>query len=114
MKKIIFFILVSLLAYNGCKDDPASPGGGIPPQNEVWMTGNSFSPSTITVAPGTTIRWVNKDGVSHTVTSSSASLAFESGTIGNNGTFSFKFDSVGTFPYFCRFHSGMTGRVVVQ
>jgi plastocyanin len=80
--------------------------------NEVLIQGNAFSPGTITIAAGTTIKWTNKDGVNHTVTSDSG--LFDSGSFGNGGTFSRQFNTAGTFPYHCTIHSGMLGTVIVQ
>jgi len=80
--------------------------------NEVWIQGSAFTPATITVSAGTTIKWTNKDGMSHTVTSTTA--LFDSGTIGNNGTYSHQFNTIGTFPYYCTIHTYMTATVVVQ
>ncbi len=80
--------------------------------NEVIMSGSAFTPSTITVTAGTTVKWTNSDGVNHTVTGNTG--IFNSGTVVNNGTFSFTFTAAGTFPYHCTLHSGMTGTVVVN
>ena len=35
----------------------------------VNITGSQFSPNSTTMKPGGTVRWVNNDGFSHTVTS---------------------------------------------
>ena len=89
------------------KGDSAGPG-----MNEVWIQGMAFSPSIITVTAGTTIIWTNKDGVAHTVTSSTG--LFDSGTIGTNKTFSLTFSTTGTFQYYCTVHPSMVASVVVN
>lgn len=83
-----------------------------PPANEVFMTGNKFVPSTITVTAGTTVKWTNKEAVIHTVTSDNG--VFNSVDLGMNQEFSFKFTTVGTYPYHCIHHLGMNGAVIVQ
>ena len=88
------------------------PGSGSPGPNEVWMKDIAFNPSTITVTAGTTIKWINKDPVSHTVTSDDG--LFDSGTIASGGTYTHQFDNAGTYPYKCTIHQGMTGTVVVN
>ncbi|OFX38777.1 MAG: hypothetical protein A2X05_04810 [Bacteroidetes bacterium GWE2_41_25] len=97
-------------------DDTPGPGGKpnvtVPGANEVWIQGTSFTPETITVIAGTTITWTNKDGIIHTVTSSTE--LFDSGNIASNGTYSFKFNTAGSFPYFCKVHPTMTAKVVVN
>lgn len=116
----IIFLLVILNISNNCSkdtmDDTPGTGGNpalkLPGPNEVWIQGSAFSPETITVTTGTTITWTNKDGVIHTVTSNTG--LFDSGNIGNNGTYSLKVTAAGTFPYFCKLHTTMTGTVVVN
>ena len=71
----------------------------------------AFNPEKITVPVGTTITWTNKDSAPHTVTSNNG--AFNSGTLGNGGTFQFTFNTVGTFDYHCNIHRSMTATVIV-
>jgi len=93
-------------------------GGGGPGPNEVWMQNTAFNPSTITVDAGTTITWTNKDNMTHTVTSGTPGNPngiFNSGNMGNNATFSFTFNTAGTYSYYCIPHSSsMHGTVVTQ
>jgi plastocyanin len=98
-------------AYDTNTPPPPGPKGG-PGTNEVWIQGMAFTPSTITVAAGTTIKWTNKDAVNHTVTSDTG--LFESGSMGDGATFSLMFDTPGSFPYHCAVHPGMKATVVVN
>jgi plastocyanin len=84
----------------------------VPGTNEVFIQDMTFNPGTITVAANTTIKWTNKDGVAHTVTSTTG--LFDSGTISANGTYTFTFAAAGTFPYYCTVHPSMTGTVKVN
>ncbi len=79
---------------------------------DVAISGFAFSPSSVQINVGDTVRWTNSDSAAHTVTSDTS--AFGSGTLSQNQTFSFTFTSAGTFPYHCGFHPGMTGSVSVQ
>jgi plastocyanin len=54
---------------------------------------------------------VNQDGVDHTVTSTGG--LFDSGNLESGDDFEYRFDTAGTFPYFCTLHPSMTGEVVV-
>ncbi len=76
------------------------------------MQNNMFSPATITVALNTTVKWTNKDAITHNVTSNDN--VFASGNITGGGTYSYQFTVAGTYPYKCTLHSNMTGTVVVQ
>ena len=83
-----------------------------PGTNEVWMQSLAFVPATKTVSVGTTITWTNKDSDTHDVVSNTG--AFTSSSFGLNGTFSYQFNTVGTYTYKCTFHSGMNGTIIVQ
>jgi plastocyanin len=76
------------------------------------MGAAGFAPNPITVAVGTTVTWTNNDSTGHTVTSNTG--AFDSGALGAGKTFSFTFQTAGTYQYHCTFHAGMVGSVVVQ
>ena len=87
-------------------------GKGGPGENEVWIQNFAFNPATITVPVNTTVKWTNKDGVTHTVTSDAG--IFNSGNLGANATFSYKFTAPGSYPYKCTIHTYMTGTVIVN
>jgi plastocyanin len=79
----------------------------------VSMQGNHFVPSSITVAVGTTVTWINKDNVTHTVTSEDN---FSSGDVIPGNNYSYTFKTAGTYSYYCKYHKlmGMTGKIIVQ
>ncbi|HWP43759.1 MAG TPA: cupredoxin domain-containing protein, partial [Blastocatellia bacterium] len=83
-----------------------------PPQAEkatVKMTVDlTFEPKTLTVAPGTTVEWVNEGG-RHTVESDDGK-SFKSDVIPSGGRFEFKFDKPGRYPYHCGFHGEKGGK----
>ncbi|MFO0753949.1 MAG: S-layer homology domain-containing protein [Thermodesulfovibrionales bacterium] len=85
---------------------------------DVSMQDFSFSPQSITVSVGDTVRWTNNQGT-HTATSGtncSPDGTWDSGILAQSQSFSRTFTEAGTFPYFCSLHcgSGMTGTVVVN
>jgi plastocyanin len=81
---------------------------------EVKIDNFSFSPATLTVAPGTTITWTNRDDIPHTVVNSDDPRAFKSKVLDTDEKFSYTFTKAGTFAYFCSMHPKMTGTVVVK
>ena len=72
-----------------------------------------FSPDVITVAPGTTVHWTNRDDIPHTVVSDDKTT-FKSKVMDTDEQFSYTFTKAGTYSYFCSIHPHMTGKVVVQ
>jgi plastocyanin len=83
----------------------------------VNAAGTSFSPATVTVPVGATVRWVNGGGT-HTVTPVNPGQpgAWASAGLGVGATFQHVFAAAGTFNYFCQPHQGMgmTGTVTVS
>ncbi|MSQ21985.1 MAG: hypothetical protein EXR53_01585 [Dehalococcoidia bacterium] len=78
-----------------------------------------FSPEPATITVGDTITWTNNSGVTHTTTNGVRG----SGTAGNiwdqtvssgSSSTTVAFNSTGTFNYFCSFHSGMDGTIIVE
>ncbi len=90
-------------------------GGGT--QQDIQVLGAAFNPSEVTVAVGTTVRWINNLNTPHTITPDVAGQAgaWPSQNIDGAGTtYSFTMNTAGTYNYHCNIHAGMTGRVVVQ
>jgi plastocyanin len=72
----------------------------------------AFDPPNATVAPGTSVTWVNDDQVPHTATANDG--AFDSGTLQPGQSYSFAFDKPGTYTYHCNIHPDMTATVSVS
>lgn len=92
----------------------ASTGGAsmaAPTPVTVMIDNFTFSPAEITVAPGTTVTWVNHDDIPHTVVDTKK--GFRSKALDTDDSYSFTFSSAGSFDYFCSLHPHMTGKVVV-
>lgn len=111
MKQPILAALCAVLVA-GCGDygSPDVPAG----PNEVVMQGESFSPSTRSVASGTRVTWVNRDGQAHTTTRGAGQESWNSGVLNANQSFSHTFDTPGTYPYECTLHPGMNGSIIVN
>jgi plastocyanin len=71
-----------------------------------------FTPKEITVTPGTTIRWINKDETPHTLKASDGS--FVSKAMDTDDKYEHTFATEGDFSYFCTLHPFMTGVVHVH
>jgi plastocyanin len=100
----------SLAACDHC-GRPVKKAAPRPAGNDIWLHDSFYAPLTIRVSPGSTVRWVNQAFHRHTVTSSTG--LWDSGPLERGQAFALKFDEPGTFHYFCRFHSGMRGTVIV-
>jgi len=79
---------------------------------DVKIDNFSFTPATITIPVGTTVRWTNRDDIPHTVVSDDQK--FQSKALDTDDQYSYTFTKPGTYGYFCSIHPKMTGKVVVQ
>jgi nitrite reductase (NO-forming) len=72
-----------------------------------------YSVNVLTVKVGTTVTWSNDDaGQMHTVTSVDGE--FDSGFLDTGASWSYTFDEVGEFEYYCLPHPWMRAKVVVE
>ena len=72
-----------------------------------------FSPMSITVAPGATIKVTNKDAATHTLTATGGQ--FDSGNIAQNQTKTFTAPTkAGAYHYICNIHQFMVGTITVS
>ncbi len=71
----------------------------------------AFDPSTVRVAAGTTVTWVNDGVAPHTVTDRDGS--FDSGFVASGASWSHTFGEPGTFAIWCVIHPEMTGSIEV-
>ena len=106
----------------------ASSGGDAPAAVVHMTPHNKFVPATVTIRVGQSVKWVNDDEATHTVTTDASQLAneddvqvpsgarpFNSNTVGKGKSFEQKFDVPGTYQYACAPHEGdkMVGKVIV-
>ncbi len=80
----------------------------------VKLENIAYNPPRVTAKIGQQVKWTNKDGFAHTVTSDNNS--FDSGDIGTGKSYDFRFTQKGTYNYHCQIHGKdrMSGTVVVE
>ena len=83
-----------------------------PKTHTVTMENMRFQPQSLTVAPGDTVVWVNKDLVPHTATSKAG--GFDSQIIPAEKSWRFTARKKGEFAYVCTFHPTMTAMLRVE
>ena len=80
---------------------------------KVDMKDIKFVPADITVKVGQKIEWTNTDTPPHTVTSTTDSAKFDSGTMQPGAKFDYTPTKAGKIDYVCTIHSGQTGTITV-
>ena len=104
--------LGALIAAASAGTCPAQQLAAAPAQ--ITIDNFAFEPETLTVAPGTSVTWVNRDEEPHTVVSADKAVRYKSQALDTNDKFSFVFDKPGTYRYFCSVHTHMVGTIVVK
>jgi plastocyanin len=69
-----------------------------------------FVPADIEIPAGGTVTFVNHDLAPHTATGG----FFDTGLLRQDERKEVTFPTAGVFPYYCKFHRHMTGRIVVR
>src|ERR671932_176884 len=111
MRRLSWLVAFSFLAVLAVLMFVPSAGAQQDQGTMVSIENFAFDPPNISVAPGTTVTWVNNDSVPHTTTANDET--WDSETLQPGESFSFTFDTPGTFPYFCEIHPFMMGNVTV-
>jgi plastocyanin len=77
----------------------------------VTIRGFAFDPAVTTVELGTTVKWLNLDGVSHTATADDGTF---NGSVTGSRSFSFTAAEAGEYPYHCTIHPEMRATLIVE
>ena len=90
----------------------AATAAGTDAGTQVMIDNFVYSPVALTVKVGTTVTWINHDDIPHTVDSTQGK--FKSAALDTDDKFEFQFKEAGKYPFYCRIHPKMTGKVIVQ
>lgn len=78
----------------------------------VSIKSSAFIKNTMTIGKGTTVKWTNNDTVTHQVAADGGQ--FLSPILNPGDTWTYTFNSNGTFAYHCSLHSSMKGSIIVK
>ena len=97
-------------------DDPAEGAGtskSAGAEVEIALLDDRFDPPELTVAAGTTLRFVNRGANWHSVAAFDGS--FDSGRVDPGSAFEVRLDVPGVYDIICKHHGlrGMVGRITV-
>jgi plastocyanin len=79
---------------------------------QVDIQSFAFKPKDLTVPSGTTVMWVNKDSVAHTIVSDNG--LWESPALSQGDWYTNTFYDSGTINYHCSIHPSMKGSIIVE
>ena len=98
--------------HDNSSDKIAETAAGTDAGPQVMIDNFVFSPVPLTVKVGTTVTWINHDDIPHTVDSTEGK--FKSAALDTDEKFEFHFTAAGEYPFYCRIHPKMTGKIIVQ
>lgn len=114
-------LLVTAAALAGCssnEDTQTNSSGGDVQEGPltIEMIENQFAPKDVRIRAGTTVTWVNKDDMGHTVTPDDAAQWGTPGSgdapedwMNKDDTWSWTFSKPGTYKYHCFPHATKAG-----
>lgn len=116
-RAVVVAAVLALLPFGGTAGGEG-PGGPVGSGDDVGSRTRShrvvieemqFAPARLTVAPGDTVSWINRDVVPHTATA--ADRSWDSGTLEQGDRWSLVVEDGGSIDYTCLFHPTMSGRL---
>lgn len=123
---VILFVVAAVITvmaiWQPGKDNVASTSSAVADQAEqldsfalassetakITVDGSGYTPDSLTVTPGTTVTWENKDTKTHTLSGGSIG---DGNTLEPGGAFSFTYDQPGEYTFV---DGGMTGTITVK
>ncbi len=94
------------------RSTPRRASASAGPGATVFMKDFFFSPKTVTINVGESVKWTDKGKAEegHTATGDT----FDSGVLHQGESYTHKFSTAGTFDYICTLHSNMKGTILVR
>ena len=103
-------LIAAALALTMTSSGPAEARA--PKTHTVTIDATRFEPARLTVAPGDTVIWRNKDILAHTATSTTG--VFDSKEIKPGASWKYVVPRKGLFEYLCTLHPAMKGTLRVM
>ena len=109
----LLMILIGTSSHAQHENDPRAlvRTAGDDAASQVVIDNFVYSPVPLTVKVGTTVTWINHDDMPHTVDSTQGK--FKSAALDTDDKFEFRFTEAGEYPFYCRIHPKMTGKIIV-
>ena len=106
MRKLVAAVVISTAVLIGAAPATAAV------TKTVKIYGSAFSPKSVTITAGDTIRWVNRDNDRHQIYADHGE--FVSAILRPNQSFAFTFKAAGTYTYKDELHPKIRGTIVVK
>ncbi|MBS3159735.1 cupredoxin domain-containing protein [Candidatus Woesearchaeota archaeon] len=105
--KVYIFLIIFFLFISSCNNKPVEPSE----TSLIVISNFEFNPTEIIIQKGTTVTWKHDDSVTHKIVSLGI---FESENLERGYEFSFTFNEIGEYNYYCSIHPSMKGKIIVK
>ena len=95
----------------GYQQTPGAQGAPVTGVTHMNMQNFAFQYTNMQVRAGTTVTWTNQDSAPHSVTFKNGMK--DSGLLNQGQSFSYTFNTPGTYQYYCSVHPNMVATVTV-
>ena len=95
----------------GYQQTPAQQGAPVTGVTHMNMQNFAYQMANMQVRAGTTVTWTNQDNVPHSITFKNGMK--DSGLLYQGQSFSYTFNTPGTYQYYCSVHPYMVATVTV-
>jgi amicyanin len=95
----------------GYQQNPSQQGTPVTSNTHPTIQNYTYQPANMQVRVGTTVTWTNQDSVPHSVTFKKGMK--DSGLLTQGQSFSYTFNTPGTYQYYCTVHPYMVATVNV-
>lgn len=90
----------------------STSGQGQPEGAQIVISDYKYEPADITIKAGESVTWTNEDAVQHNAAADDG--AFEGPLLSKGESYTFTFNTPGTYPYHCTPHPFMKATVTVE
>lgn len=86
-------------------------------KNKISINKSDFQPDTLEIKKGESVTWVNQDGSQHVISSDqeeSGVPKFLSSNLNKGDSFTYTFNTKGTYKYHCRINPNLKGVLIIK
>lgn len=119
MRRVLSIAILALSVPGAAGADPSPAPAPSPaasasakPVATLHIKDFDYAPRSLTVRPGDAVTFINDDDAAHTVTLSGK--GFDSGNLEKGQSWTYRFETAGTYRYICTYHPTMKGTIVVS
>lgn len=117
---LIFLVLILAVFLGACSSEGEQGEEGGDAQEaesvvdgvvEIEISGFKFNPEEVTIPVGTTVTWINMEAAPHSAVGDNEE--WDTGGLRKNDSYSFTFDTPGTYTYHDYYYPAMSGTIIV-